>query len=376
MSTSPSSEIRIPQSLLPKDGRFGSGPSKVRTEAIAALAEAAPDYMGTSHRRPGVKSVVAELRAGLAELFSLPSDYTVALGLGGATFFWDIATFSLIQERSQHCSFGEFSSKFATAAKEAPHLGDPEILTAPPGTYALPVASDAVDAYALTHNETSTGVAMPIERPLGAEGLVLVDGTSAAGGLRVDPTQFDAYYFSPQKAFGADGGLWFALMSPAAVDRVARITQSKRWTPASLDLSIALSNSVQDQTYNTPALATLFLMADQLRWMLSHGGLEWTAARCDESAGNLYGWAEKSEYATPFVEIASQRSHVVGTIDFVDEIDAAQVAKVLRANGILDTEPYRKLGRNQLRVAMFPGIDPSDVAALCASIDHVVAALA
>ncbi len=368
-------DLRIPASLLPADGRFASGPSKVRQEAVDALAAAAPDYMGTSHRYDRVRSVVARLRAGLSELFSLPDDYRVVLGVGGTTCFWDAASFCLIERRSQHLSFGEFSSRFAGVAAAAPHLEPPEVIESPPGTHPLPSRNQDVDLYALTHNETSTGVAMEILRPAGAEGLVAVDATSGAGGLRVDATEFDAYYFAPQKCFGSDGGLWVALMSPAALERVERIASTGRFVPAILDLTIAVSNSAKDQTYNTPALATLFLFVNQVEWMLANGGLEWSAGRCDRSAEILYGWAERSEFAFPFVSDPAQRSHVVGTVDFDESVDAARVAKVLRANGILDTEPYRKLGRNQLRIAMFPAIDPDDVAAVTACVDHVVQAL-
>jgi phosphoserine aminotransferase len=375
-------DIRIPDHLKPSDGRFGSGPSKVRPQQLAALDAAAPTYLGTSHRQAPVRSVVGRLRTGLRDLFSLPDGYEVVLGNGGTTCFWDIATFCLIERRSQHLSFGEFSSKFAAAAAAAPHLEDPQVITSAPGTHPHPAAADDVDLYALTHNETSTGVAMEIKRPAGAAlpedggGIVAVDATSAAGGMRVDPSQFDAYYFAPQKCFAADGGLWIALLGPAALERVARIAASGRWVPAFLDLGIAIDNAAQDQTYNTPALATLLLMVDQVEWMLAGGGLEWAAGRSDRSAEILYTWAEQSDFATPFVGKPSERSHVVGTIDFVDVVDAALVAKVLRANGIVDTEPYRKLGRNQLRIAMFPAVDPEDVAALCACINHVVGALA
>ncbi len=373
-------DIAIPDSLKPADGRFGSGPSKVRPEQVAALAEAAPTYLGTSHRQPPVKAVVGRVRSGLRELFSLPDGYEVLLGNGGTTSFWDAATFGLIEQQSQHLSFGEFSSKFATAVKAAPHLKEPQVIESPAGTHPLPSADPAVDTYALTHNETSTGVAMTIRRPPGADpatgdGLVVVDATSAAGGLRVDPQEFDAYYLAPQKCFAADGGLWAALLSPAGIERVEQLAAS-RWVPASLDLKIALDNSRLDQTYNTPSLATLFLFAEQLDWMLGQGGLEWTASRCDRSAEILYTWAEQSGFARPFVENPADRSHVVGTIDFVDAVEATTVAAVLRRNGIVDTEPYRKLGRNQLRIAMFPAIDPEDVAALCACINYVVGALA
>jgi phosphoserine aminotransferase len=384
VSPSPDNEIpdiRIPPGLLPADGRFGSGPSKVRPEQVAGLVDAATTYLGTSHRQRPVKAVVGRVRSGLRELFSLPDGYEVVLGNGGTTCFWDAATFGLIEARSQHLSFGEFSSKFAAAAAAAPHLGDPTVIESPPGTHPLPEADPEVDLYALTHNETSTGVSMEIRRPAGAAlpadggGLVAVDATSGAGGLRVDPDEFDAYYLAPQKCFAADGGLWLALLSPAAVERVERLAASGRWVPAFLDLKIALDNSRQDQTYNTPALATLYLLAEQLDWMLAGGGLAWTAGRCDRSAEILYTWAEQADFARPFVAEPRDRSHVVGTVDLVDEVDAAAVARVLRANGVVDTEPYRKLGRNQLRIAMFPAIDPEDVAALCACVNHVVGAL-
>ena len=379
--TSPApTDIQIPRELLPGDGRFGCGPSKVRPEAVAALALQGRDWMGTSHRQAPVKSMVGRLRSGLTELFDLPDGYEVALGNGGTTAFWDIATFCLIDQRSQHLTFGEFSSKFADAAAAAPHLADPDVVSSPPGTHPSATARADVDLYALTHNETSTGVMMEIVRPdrAGGGSLVAVDATSAAGGLRVDPNQFDVYYFAPQKCFASDGGLWLALLSPAAVERVERISGGGRWVPASLDLQIALTNSRQDQTYNTPALATLFLMVDQIEWMLGlggGGGLEGPAARSDRSAEILYGWAESSSYATPFVEKPDERSHVVGTVDLSDDIDALTVSKVLRTNGIVDTESYRKLGRNQLRIGMFPAIDPEDIAALTACIDYVVDAL-
>jgi phosphoserine aminotransferase len=375
MSTASPTDIRIPRELLPADGRFGCGPSKVRPEAVRALADAAGDYLGTSHRQKGVRSVVGRLRSGLTELFSLPDGYEVILGNGGTTCFWDAATFCLVERHSQHLSFGEFSSKFAAAVAATPHLEAPEVIESAPGTHPQAVARDGVDLYALTHNETSTGVAMGVRRPAGASGLVAVDATSAAGGLRVDATEFDCYYFAPQKCFAADGGLWVAVCSPAAVERIERLRASGRWVPAFLDLGIALENSRLDQTYNTPALATLFLFAEQLGWMLQNGGLEWAAARSDRSAENLYGWAERSAYATPFVTDPAQRSHVVGTIDLDPAIDAKAVSAALRANGIVDTDSYRKLGRNQLRIGMFPGIDPDDVAALTACVDHVAARL-
>jgi phosphoserine aminotransferase len=375
-------DITIPAALRPADGRFGSGPSKVRPEQVAALAEVATTYLGTSHRQKTVKSQVGRVRSGFRELFSLPDGYEVVLGNGGTTCFWDAATFGLIEAQSQHLSFGEFSSKFASCAAAAPHLKDPQVIEAEVGTHPLPQADNSVDLYALTHNETSTGVAMPIRRPVGAAlptaggGLVAVDGTSGGGGLRVDPAEFDAYYLAPQKCFAGDGGLWIALMSPAALERVERISASGRWIPTFLDLKTAVDNSVLDQTYNTPALATIFMLAEQLNWMNTNGGLEWTASRCDRSAEILYTWAESSDFARPFVSNPAQRSHVVATIDFVDAVDAAAVAAVLRANGIVDTEPYRKLGRNQLRIAMFPAIEPDDIASLCACINHVVGALA
>jgi len=375
-------DIAIPVNLLPADGRFGAGPSKVRPEAVEALAAVSTTYLGTSHRQKTVKSVVGSLREGLAQLFSLPDGYEVALGNGGTTSFWDAATFGLIERRSQHLSFGEFSSKFATAAADAPHLEQPEIIASEMGTHPEAVAREDIDLYALTHNETSTGVMMQITRPPGAAapaaggGLVAVDATSGAGGLRVDPEQFDAYYFAPQKCFGSDGGLWAALLSPAAQDRIAAIASTKRWVPASIDLTIALDNSRLDQTYNTPALATIFLFDNQVRWFNEQGGLEFSAGRSDKSSEILYTWAENSDFATPFVAREQDRSHVIGTIDIDDSMNAATVAAVLRANGIVDTEPYRKLGRNQLRIAMFPGIDPDDVAALCGCINYVVGALA
>ena len=375
MSTVSPTDIRIPRDLLPADGRFGCGPSKVRPEAVRALADAAGDYLGTSHRQKGVRSVVGRLRAGLTELFSLPDGYEVILGNGGTTCFWDAATFCLVERHSQHLSFGEFSSKFAAAVAATPHLEEPEVIESAPGTHPEAVARDGVDLYALTHNETSTGVAMRIRRPAGATGLVAVDATSAAGGLNVDAAEFDCYYFAPQKCFASDGGLWVAACSPAAVERIERLRASGRWVPAFLDLGIALENSRLDQTYNTPALATLFLFAEQLGWMLQNGGLEWAASRSDRSAEILYGWAARSDYATPFVADPAQRSHVVGTIDLDSRIDAKAVSAALRANGIVDTDSYRKLGRNQLRIAMFPGIEPDDVAALTACIDHVAAAL-
>jgi phosphoserine aminotransferase len=334
-----SAEIVIPANIKPRDGRFGAGPSKVRPEALQSLI-------------------------------------ATVLGNGGSTAFWDIATFGLIENRSQHLVFGEFSSKFAAASKEAPFLGEPSVIKSEPGTHPLPVKEGGIDVYALTHNETSTGVAMPIKRPAGTDGaLVLVDATSAAGGLHVDAKEFDAYYFAPQKSFASDGGLWLSLMSPAAIERAEKIKASGRWIPAFFDLGTAIENSRLDQTYNTPALITLMLLADQINWMNENGGLKFTTDRTADSASRLYGWAEKTSYTTPFVVDPAQRSHVIGTINFDDAIDATKVAAALRANGIVDTEPYRKLGKNQLRIAMFPAIDPSDIDALTASIDYVVSQL-
>jgi len=371
------SDITIPAEILPVDGRFGCGPSKVRPEAITALGLAAAEYLGTSHRQATVQFEVGALRNSISELFSLPDGYEVLLGNGGSTAFWDIATFGLIDHRSQHLAFGEFSSKFAEAAAAAPHLGDPEVISAPVGTRAVPSATTGVDAYALTHNETSTGVMMPLLRPEGADddAIVLVDATSAAGGLRFKPSETDVYYFAPQKCLASDGGLWIAACSPRAIERIERIAASGRWIPAFFDLKIALDNSRKDQTYNTPALATVFLANQQLRWILDNGGLEFSAGRCDRSSGTLYDWADASPVATPFVTDPEARSRVVVTIDFDDAIDASAVAKALRANGVIDVEPYRKLGRNQLRVACFPAIDPADVEALVASIEYVLTRL-
>lgn len=374
MSTPLPTDIRIPDDLLPADGRFGCGPSKVRLAALSGLAATGRSYMGTSHRQPTVKSVVRRVRQGLTELFDLPEGYVVALGNGGATAFWDTATCCLIERRSQHLVFGEFSTKFAAAATAAPHLEAPDLVKSATGTHPSPVAVPGVDLYGLTHNETSTGVMMSsLGRPGGADGgaLVAVDATSGAGGLTFDPAEVDAYYFSPQKCFGSDGGLWVALLSPAAVDRVRRIAGTGRWIPASLDLGIALDNSELDQTYNTPALATLWLLGDQVGWMLENGGLSWSAGRSSRSASILYEWAEASSYATPFVEKPDERSHVVGTIDLDPSISDKAVCQALRANGIVDTESYRKLGRNQLRIGMFPNVDPEDVEALTHCVDYV-----
>ena len=367
--------VHIPQELLPSDGRFGSGPSKVRHEAAAALADAGATYLGTSHRREGVRSVVRSVREGLTELFALPDGYEVLLGTGGSTVFWDAAAFGIIEQRAEHLVFGEFSSKFAGVTRDAPFLDDPLVIESPPGTHPELAADASVDAYAFPHNETSTGVMMDVRRPADAGGLMLVDGTSGAAGLRVDPAQFDVYYFAPQKAFAADAGIWVALCSPAAVERIDRVGASGRWVPPSLSLPIALENSRLDQTYNTPPLGSIFLLANTVRWMLDQGGLEWTTTRCDRSAEIVYGWAEASAYATTYVAKPSERSHTIACIDFVDTVDAAAVAAALRDNGIIDTEPYRKLGRNQLRIALFPAIEPDDLAALTRCIDFVIDAL-
>jgi len=372
-------DITLPADLLPADGRFGCGPSKVRPEAVESLAKEASTFLGTSHRQATVQFMVSRLRNGIAELFALPDGYEVVLGNGGTTLLWDALTFGLIDQRSLHYTFGEFSSKFAEAAAAAPHIGPPTVISAAPGGRPLPTVEAGVDVYALTHNETSTGVMTTIARPDGvpaSEALVAVDATSAAGGLRFDPTQTDVYYFAPQKCLASDGGLWLAACSPAACERIERIAASDRWIPAGLDLGIALTNSRKDQTYNTPALVTIYLAVQQIEWCNNNGGLDWAAGRSDTSAEILYSWAEASSYATPYVADAAARSHVVGTIDLDDSIDAMTVSAVLRANGIVDTDSYRKLGRNQLRVAMFPAIDPADVEALTACIDHVATALA
>jgi phosphoserine aminotransferase len=370
-------DIRIPADLLPEDGRFGSGPSRVRPAAVRALAEVADGYLGTSHRQSTVRNQVGRLRQGLRELFALPDGWEVVLGNGGTTSFWDAALFGLVESRSQHLVFGEFSGKFAAAVEAAPHLEAPDVIETPPGDHPDPVARAGIDAYCLTHNETSTGVAAPVRRPRGGDAgsLVLVDATSAAGGIEWEPAEADVYEFAPQKGLASEGGLWLAACSPAALERIERLAGSGRWIPASLDLAIALDNSRKDQTYNTPALATVFLAAEQVDWILAQGGLAWAAARCRESAGHLYDWAGERPFATPFVADPAKRSPVVTTIDF-DGIDAATIAAVLRANGIVDTEPYRKLGRNQLRIAVFPATPPSDVRLLTAAIDHVVGELA
>ncbi|MVU79164.1 phosphoserine transaminase [Nocardia sp. ET3-3] len=366
----------IPDDLKPADGRFGCGPSKVRPEQLQSLVDTGASVFGTSHRQKPVKDVVARVRSGLRELFSLPDGYEVVLGNGGTTAFWDAAAFGLIREKSLHLSNGEFSSKFASVAKGNPFIGDPIVVKSEPGDAPEPTSDPSVDLIGWAHNETSTGVAIPVSRPAGSEhALIAIDATSGAGGLPVNITDTDVYYFAPQKCFAADGGLWIALMSPKALERVEEIKNSGRWTPEFLSLPIAVDNSTKDQTYNTPALATLLLFANQIEWLNGNGGLDWAVKRTADSSSRLYSWAETSEFATPFVQNPALRSQVVGTIDFVDSVDAAQVAKVLRANGIVDTEPYRKLGRNQLRVGMFPAIDPEDVSQLTRCIDWVVGQL-
>ena len=371
MATDSGADLLIPQDLLPGDGRFGCGPSKVPATAVARLAEAAPLLLGTSHRQPPVKQLVGRLRSGLSHLFSLPEGYEVALGNGGASLFWDLATLCLIERRSQHLVFGEFSSKFAQIVQNAPHLAPPEVIESEPGTCPQPHSAEDLDAYCLTHNETSTGVQGEVRR-IGSPGqLVLVDGTSAAGGLPLDAGSVDAYYFSPQKCFASDGGIWVALLSPAAIERSARLGSTSRWIPSSLDLNLALQNSRQDQTYNTPAVATLFLFAQQVEWILDQGGLSWAAARCRQSASIVYGWADRADYATPFVQDPDRRSQVVATIDLSPEVPAGAVSKVLRRNGIVDIDGYRKLGRNQLRIGLFPAVEPEDAARLTRAIDWV-----
>jgi phosphoserine aminotransferase len=367
-------QIVIPADLLPADGRFGSGPTKVRDAQVEALAAAGPSLLGTSHRQAPVRNLVQRIRDGLATLFCLPDDYLVVLSNGGTTAFWESAAFGLVSARAQHLSFGEFSAKFAKVTQSAPWLADPSVIASAPGTYPAPRAESGVDAYALTHNETSTGVAMPVRRVPDADkgALVLVDATSAAGGIAVDPAEFDAYYFAPQKCFGSDGGLWLALLSPAAVERAARIAASDRYIPEFLSLQAAIEQSRLQQTYNTPALTTLVLLADQVDWMLGQGGMAWTTERTAASSGILYNWAEKSPVAMPFVADPAARSQVVVTIDFADHIQATTLSAALRANGIVDTDSYRKLGRNQLRIGTFPAIEPGDVEALTACIDYVL----
>ena len=369
--------ITIPANLLPKDGRFGAGPSKVRSEQMDALAAASATLLGTSHRQAPVKNLVGSVRQGLSQFFQAPDGYEVILGVGGSTAFWDVAAFGLVERKAQHLSFGEFGSKFAAATNKAPFLEPSSIIKAEPGTRPAPAAEAGVDVYAWPQNETSTGVAAPVKRVPGADegSLVLVDATSAAGGLAVDVAETDVYYFAPQKNFASDGGLWLGLFSPAALERAARIKASDRWIPDFLDLQTAIDNSLLNQTYNTPALATLVTLDAQVQWLNASGGLDFAAKRTADSAGRIYDWAEASDYATPYVINPEDRSNVIATIDFDDSIDASAIAKVLRANGIVDTEPYRKLGRNQLRIATFVAIEPDDITALLASIDYVVAEL-
>jgi len=379
-ATADATTLRIPEHLRPSDGRFGCGPSKVRPESVRALASAA--LLGTSHRQAPIRSMVRRLREGLSELFGLPDGYQVVLGNGGATAFWEVAAFGLVRRRALHLTYGEFSAKFAAVTKGAPFLDDPVVISSEPGTAPAPesIGDASCDVLAWAHNETSTGVMVPVVRPGtsgtdgtdGTDALVTIDATSGAGGLPVDPSQFDVYYFAPQKGFAGDGGLWLALLSPAALQRVAEIAASDRWIPAFLSLATAVDNAGKDQTYNTPGLATLFLLDDQVRWMLDNGGLDWCVGRTTDSSTRLYSWAQSSPYARPFVADPARRSLVVGTVDFDDTVDASAIAKVLRANGIVDTEPYRKLGRNQLRIGMFPAVEPDDVRALTTCIDWVV----
>ncbi|RFD25764.1 phosphoserine transaminase [Mycobacterium uberis] len=365
--------LDIPSAIKPLDGRFGSGPSKVRHKQLQALTSTATALFGTSHRQKPVKDLIGRVRSGLAELFSLVDGYQVILGNGGATAFWDAAAFGLIDKRSLHLTYGEFSSKFASTVTKNPFIGDPIVIKSDPGSAPEPTSDPSVDVIAWPHNETSTGVAVPIRRPAGSgNALIAIDATSGAGGLPVDMSQADAYYFAPQKNFASDGGLWLAIMSPAALARIESIAASGRWVPDFLSLPIAVENSLKNQTYNTPAISTLALLAEQLDWLLGNGGLEWAVKRTADSSGRLYAWAEDRPYTTPFVVDPELRSQVVGTIDFSDDVDATVVAKILRANGIVDTEPYRKLRRNQLRVATFPAVEPDDVSALTECIDWIV----
>lgn len=366
-------ELVIPPALLPADGRFGSGPSRVRDAQIQAVVAAQPHVMGTSHRQAPVKGLVGAVREGLKELYALPDGYEVVLGNGGSSVFWDAATFSLVQTRAQHCAFGEFGAKFAKATASAPFLADSQVIEAPAGEVAKPQAADGIDVYAWPHNETSTGAMAPVQRPEGiGDALTVIDGTSAAGGLALDPTQADVYYFAPQKSFGSDGGLWLALMSPEAVERIGRIATSGRWIPATLDLATALENSRANQTLNTPAVATLVMLAAQLEWLNDNGGMDFATTRTSESARRVYDWAAASDFAQPFVAKAEDRSSVVATIDLDDSVDSAALRAVLRRNGVVDIDPYRKLGRNQIRVGMFPAVEPDHVSALTECIDWVV----
>ncbi|MFJ2298293.1 phosphoserine transaminase [Oerskovia paurometabola] len=372
-------QITVPPHLLPSDGRFGCGPSKVREAQVRALTEAGTSLLGTSHRQAPVKSLVGRIRSGLADLFDAPEGYEVVLGNGGSSAFWDVATLCLVRERAQHAAFGEFGAKFATATTRAPFLEASQVITAPPGSVAVPEAADGIDVYAWPHNETSTGAMAPVRRVAGSReqgALTLVDATSGAGALPVDLAETDVYYFAPQKVFGSDGGLWVAIMSPDAVARAQEIESGDRWVPEFLSLGAAITNSRQDQTLNTPAVATLVTFAEQVDWLNEQGGLAWASARSASSARTLYSWADSRDWATPFVTRPEDRSTVVGTIDLDESIDATQVIAALRANGILDVFPYRKLGRNQLRIGMFPAIEPADVELLTRSIDFVVDALA
>ncbi|MGV9710937.1 phosphoserine transaminase [Gordonia sp. NPDC003424] len=378
MSDTATAPITIPADLLPSDGRFGCGPSKVRPEQLQSLVDTGASVFGTSHRQAPVKNVVGSIRAGLSDLFALPDGYEVVLSNGGTTAFWDAAAFGLIQRRSLHLTYGEFSSKFATVAKKAPFLDSPAVISTDPGTAPDPAALTAddfggIDLIGWAHNETSTGVAVPVTRPAGSDdALVAIDATSGAGGLPVNVADTDVYYFAPQKCFASDGGIWIALMSPKALERIDQIAHTDRWCPEFLSLPTAVDNSSKNQTYNTPAVASLLLLDNQIQWMLGNGGLDWCVSRTADSSSRLYEWAEASEFATPFVDDPTLRSQVVGTIDFDEDVDAAAVAKTLRANGVVDTEPYRKLGRNQLRIGMFPAIDPEDISRLTQCIDFVV----
>ncbi|GAA3699862.1 phosphoserine transaminase [Zhihengliuella alba] len=369
-----SETLTIPSNLLPADGRFGAGPSKVRPAQLDALLAAGSSVLGTSHRQAPVKNLVKSVQEGLLEFFRAPDGYEVVLGVGGSTAFWDVAAFGLVEQRAQHLSFGEFGSKFAKATDRAPFLQPSSILASEPGTRPEPQAEAGVDVYAWPQNETSTGVAAPVRRVAGADegSLVLVDATSAAGGLAVDVAETDVYYFAPQKNFASDGGLWLGLFSPAALERADRVAASGRWTPDFLNLQTAIENSVKNQTYNTPSLTTLVTLDAQIQWLNSNGGLDWAAARTADSASRVYDWAEASSVAAPYVVRPEDRSNVIATIDFDESVDAAAVSKVLRANGIVDTEPYRKLGRNQLRIATFVAIEPDDVTALTRCVDYVL----
>ncbi len=372
MTTLNTDYIRIPSKLLPADGRFGSGPSKIRTEQMQSLMRQSETLLGTSHRRDPVRRLVGSIRDGLMELFGLPGGWEIVLGNGGATMFWDVATFGLIRQRSQHLVFGEFSAKFAAATSSATHLLEPQIIESKFGDHPQAVASSEIDTYCLTHNETSTGVAMGLRRPANAgDALVVVDATSAAGGLAWEPSEVDVYYFSPQKCFGSEGGLWVAACSPLAIERIEALRRSERWSPASLNIGTALDSSRSDETFNTPSITTLLLLDEQTRWMLSNGGMRWCLDRTKLSSETLYTWAETQSFSQPFVADPAKRSPVVGTIDLIG-VEATQVNEVLRRHGIVDTESYRKLGRNQLRIAMFPSIEPHDVEQLTQCINYIV----